>query len=71
MKLSNKIFSFLILYLSFFLFSLQLWLDRYFGTVDIEQFLFFPLLIKYFKKLTYCPIKYGKTRRQLEDREIN
>ena len=44
MKLFNKIFLFLILYLSFFLFSLHLWLDRYFGIVDIEQFLFFFLL---------------------------
>mgnify|MGYP006162078475 CR=1 FL=1 len=44
MKLFNKIFLFLILYLSFFLFSLHLWLDRYFGVVDIEQFLFFFLL---------------------------
>ena len=42
--MKNKIFSFLILYLSFFLFSLHLWLDRYFGIVDIEQFLFFFLL---------------------------
>lgn len=41
MKLSNKIFSFLILYLSFFLFSLNLWLERYFGVVDLQQFLFF------------------------------
>jgi len=40
----NKKISFLILYLSFFLFSLQLWLERYFGVVDIEQFLFFFLL---------------------------
>jgi len=40
----NKKFSFLILYVSFFLFSLHLWLDRYFGVVDIEQFLFFFLL---------------------------
>ena len=44
MKSSYKIFSFLILFLSFFLFSLQLWLSRYFGTVDVEQFLFFFLL---------------------------
>jgi len=44
MFFKNQIFSFLILYLSFFLFSLQLWLDRYFGVVDIEQFLFFFLL---------------------------
>ena len=40
----SKKFSFLILYLSFFLFSLYLWLDRYFGIVDIEQFAFFFLL---------------------------
>ena len=43
-KSTSKIFSFLILYLSFFLFSLNLWLSRYFGTVDVEQFLFFFLL---------------------------
>lgn len=43
-KWKNKLFSFLFLYLSFFIFSLYLWLDRYFGIVDIEQFLFFFLL---------------------------
>ena len=42
--MKNKIFSFLILYLSFFVFSLYFWLERYFGIVDIEQFLFFFLL---------------------------
>ena len=40
----NKFFAFLVLYLSFFFFSLYLWLDRFFGVVDIEQFLFFFLL---------------------------
>ena len=42
--IKNKLFPFLFLYLSLIIFTLNLWLDRYFGTVYIEQFLFFLLL---------------------------
>ena len=40
----NKIWLYFTLYLSYLFFFLYIWLDRYFGEVDIEQFLFFLLL---------------------------
>jgi len=37
----NKLINLFILFLSVFLICLQVWLDRYFGEVDIEQFIIF------------------------------